>query len=92
MKRMASGKKSSKSSDISSAIGSAQRPFALCLTPGDYPGSLERMKLYRLLPDAKAQADGLLRVIDESGEDYLFPTELFKVVTLSAAVSRAIRA
>ena len=42
-----------------------------------YPASLERHKIYRVLPDAEAEKHGDLRIIDESGEDYLFPADWF---------------
>ena len=51
--------------------------FALCVTSGDYPASLEPHKWYRVLPDENAEANGELRVVDESGEDYLYPAEYF---------------
>lgn len=60
----------------------------LCLDPGDYPVSLEQWKVYRVLADAGAERQGSLRVVDESGEDYLFPRRLFRSVRLSPAVAR----
>jgi hypothetical protein len=51
--------------------------FVLCVDRGDYQASLEPRKVYRALRDPAAEAKGLLRVIDESGEDYLFPEGLF---------------
>ncbi|MBI4573442.1 MAG: hypothetical protein HY713_09200, partial [candidate division NC10 bacterium] len=45
--------------------------FALCIDNTGYPASLERHKIYRVLSDRQAEAGGDLRVIDESGEDYL---------------------
>jgi hypothetical protein len=47
-----------------------------------YPASLERHKIYRVLPDKDAAADGDLRVIDESGEDYFYDAERFLLVDL----------
>jgi hypothetical protein len=44
-------------------------------------------KLYRLLPDRDAHSEGFLRVIDESGEDYLYPAEMFRVIRLPANVA-----
>lgn len=64
------------------------RRFVLCLDPGDYPASLEQWKVYRVLADAGAERQGSLRVVDESGEDYLFPRRLFRSVRLSPAVAR----
>lgn len=52
---------------------------------------LEVRKLYQVLPDRKAAREGLARVIDESGEDYLYPARLFVPVKLSAAAARRLR-
>ena len=67
--------------------------FAFCVDSGEYPASLERRKLYEIIPDADADADqhGQLRVIDESGEDYLYPLEYFKLVELPPALNRLVR-
>jgi len=64
--------------------------FAVCIDNSGYPVSLELHKIYRVLPDERAAADDTLRVIDESGEDYLFSAGRFIVVDLSVAVKRAI--
>lgn len=58
--------------------------FVLCVRSGSYKASLEPRKVYRVLPDPKAERDSLLRVIDESGEDYLFPASLFVPIDLPA--------
>lgn len=65
---------------------------ALAETQGNpgYEVSLERRKLYATIPDPEAPANGQIRVIDESGEDYLFPSELFVAVELAASVRRAL--
>ncbi len=57
--------------------------FAVCLSGVGYE-DLEACKVYRVLPDAKAVAVGCLRVIDESGEDYLYPATRFVIVNLPA--------
>lgn len=57
--------------------------FAICVENLEYPASLELHKAYRVLPDKKAALDGDLRIIDESGEDYLYPAEYFLVLDLS---------
>ncbi len=54
--------------------------FAVCVDNRKYPASLELHKVYRLVPDPDAEQDGDLRVIDESGEDYLFPATCFVLV------------
>ena len=51
--------------------------FAICMDNDQYPASSELHKIYRVLPDADAEVDGDLRVIDESGEDYLYPATYF---------------
>jgi hypothetical protein len=76
MKPKASVKKKSKS-DGSSRRTSLKRPrksrnrFVLCIHNDGYPASLELRKIYHVLPDAAAAKENLMRVIDESGEDYL---------------------
>ena len=55
--------------------------FVICVENSEYPASLELHKLYRILPDADAALDGDIRVIDESGEDYLYPAEYFVVIS-----------
>ena len=68
------------------------RQFAVCVDNGDYPASLERWKIYPVLPDLDAERYGQIRVIDESGEDYLFPRESFRLVELPAELRRLSRA
>jgi hypothetical protein len=64
--------------------------FAICLRNDGYPAALECRKLYRVLPDPEASGLGQLRVIDESGEDYLYPAEFFADVDLPRAVEEAL--
>lgn len=55
-----------------------RRPrFAVCIDNAGYPASLEPRKLYQVLPDAAARAHGQMRIVDESGEDYLYPASHF---------------
>jgi hypothetical protein len=65
--------------------------FAVCLRNAGYGASLEIRKLYPVLTDADAEANGLIRVIDESGEDYVYPARLFPKLTLPGDVQRALR-
>ena len=51
--------------------------FLLCVEEGGYPVALEARKVYRAIADTDAESHGLVRVVDESGEDYLFPSTLF---------------
>ena len=61
--------------------------FALCVEDGGME-DLEARKVYQVLPDREASREGCVRVIDESGEDYMYPSELFVPVKLPAAVVR----
>ncbi len=56
--------------------------YAICIENRGFPAALEVRKVYRLLADPGAEKKGLLRVIDESGEDYLYPAELFVPIEL----------
>jgi len=56
----------------------------------EYPASLELRKLYPVIGDAAAEKHDLVRIIDESGEDYLYPAEYFVVLRLPQSVKRAI--
>jgi len=60
--------------------------FVICVDNHGYEVSLEMRKLYEVMADADAEKHGQIRVIDESGEDYLYPTSLFDRVTLPAHV------
>jgi hypothetical protein len=62
--------------------------FLLCVNNGAYPVSLEVRKVYKALPDPLAASRGFVRVIDESGEDYLFPSECFVPVELPREAAR----
>lgn len=66
--------------------------FAICIDNKGYPASLERHKLYRVVADDDAVADGDLRIIDESGEDYLYPADYFVLLDLPQSVDKVIRA
>ena len=58
--------------------------FAVCVDTGDYQASLERWKIYPVIADAEAERHGQLRVVDESGEDYLYPSAYFSLIDLPA--------
>mgnify|MGYP005856194393 CR=1 FL=1 len=64
--------------------------FAICVDNREYPASLELHKIYRVLVDKDAQADGDMRIIDESGEDYLFPSDYFVPIELPQTVIRVL--
>jgi hypothetical protein len=64
--------------------------FAVCINNSNYPASLELHKIYRVLPDVDAATERDLRVIDESGEDYLYPAEYFVLIQLPQAVEKSL--
>ena len=69
-----------------------RRQLVLCLRNKGYEVSLERRKIYQVLPDRAAAAHHQLRVIDESGEDYLYPESYFAPIALPQALRRALLA
>ena len=66
--------------------------YVVCVDNTDYAASLEKHKIYRVIPDAAAYAAGDTRVVDESGEDYLYPTERFVHISVSAELEAALGA
>ena len=66
--------------------------FAICLSNKGYPASLDVGKLYRVVPDEGAAAHGLIRVIDESGEDYAYSADRFHCIALPQPVEQALLA
>jgi hypothetical protein len=65
--------------------------FAVCLRNKGFAASLEVRKLYPVLSDPEAEANNLIRVIDESGDDYLYPQRLFQRLVLPLELQRALR-
>jgi hypothetical protein len=65
--------------------------FAVCLRNRGYVASLEVRKLYPVVNNPDAEANGLICVIDESGEEYLYPASLFQKLTLPVELKRALR-
>ena len=72
------------------ANANAQR-FVVCVLNDGYPSSLEVRKIYEVIPDPEAAKHKQLRVIDESGEDCLFPEEFFRPIDLPQDVQAALR-
>jgi hypothetical protein len=70
----------------------AKTQLVVCIDNEGYAVALEKRKLYVALRDAAAEKGGLLRIIDESGEDYLYPRTFFRSVALPAAVLKAVLA
>ena len=69
-------------------VGTSKR-FVMCIDNSEYPASLELHKVYAVLPDERAAQDDFLRVIDESGEDYLYSTQRFVPVELPQRVKQS---
>jgi len=64
--------------------------FVVCINNEGYEASLEVGKIYRLVPDAHAAEHSMMRIVDESGEDYLYPTDYFVPVELPQAAVEAL--
>lgn len=71
-------------------MAKSTRRLVICLDNSGYGVSLERRKIYVAIPDARAEKYGQIRVIDESGEDYLYPNEIFINAELPLSVRRAV--
>jgi hypothetical protein len=67
----------------------AQSQFVVCINNEGYPASLELRKIYKTLPDEKAAKHSLMRVVDESGEDYLYPERYLVPIQLPQAAEDA---
>lgn len=64
--------------------------FVVCINNAEYPASLELHKIYCVIPDEDAAEDGDLRIVDESGEDYLYPADWFAAVELPQAIQESL--
>ncbi len=64
--------------------------FVICVETGDHV-DLELRKVYRVKADKRSAEEGLVRVIDESGEDYLYPAEYFVAARLSPSAAKLVR-
>lgn len=64
--------------------------FAVCVDNSGYPSSLELHKIYRIVPDEDVENDGDIRVIDESGEDYIYSGDRFVEIDVPQTVRKAI--
>jgi hypothetical protein len=71
-----------KSRSSASSKKPARRNYLLCLDDKGYPTSLETRKVYRAVVDAKAERRGFVRVVDDSGDDYLYPRRRFVAIDL----------
>ena len=70
----------------------SSRDFVVCINNEGFSASLEVRKIYQVLPDTDAESKGLLRVVDESPEDYLFPSAHFIKIELPKSVVDALLA
>jgi hypothetical protein len=71
---------------------SQTKQLVVCVESEGYRASLEKRKIYVALRDAAAEKHGLLRVVDESGEDYLYPKAFFRAIALPQSVKKAVLA
>jgi len=96
MRRMVSVGKKSSANDMSTRPRKSRRrqavTFAVCVENSGYPASLELHKIYRVVPDQDAAREGDLRIVDESGEDYLYPAEWFAAVEVPRRVRASLLA
>lgn len=67
-----------------------KRQLFICIDNIGYEASLERRKIYAAMPDLASARRGMLRIMDESGEDYLYPEAMFVEASLPAAARRAV--
>jgi hypothetical protein len=64
--------------------------YVVCVDNADYPASLELHKIYKIVPDPDAESDGDIRVVDESGEDYLYSQDRFAPIRVPAVVRESL--
>ena len=89
---MASGKKTSKSNASSTdRSGIKGASFVVCVKTGGYV-DLEPLKVYKVRRDVRAAAEGLLRVVDASGEEYLYPESFFRRIEAPAGLFKLVEA
>jgi len=91
MKRPGSDARKAIASRLDMAKSSTKQPV-ICVSNDGYPASLEKRKVYVSLRDGAAEKLGLLRIIDESGDDYLYPKTFFRSIALPQSVKRAVLA
>ncbi|MGH9379277.1 MAG: hypothetical protein ACRD2Z_01490 [Thermoanaerobaculia bacterium] len=69
-------------------MSEAESTYVVCLENGGYAASIEPRKIYRRIPDAEAESDDFIRIVDESGEDYLYPARYFAPINVPDAVDK----
>jgi hypothetical protein len=67
-----------------------KKSFVVCVKNEEYPASLELRKIYETIPDERAADHQMIRVVDESGEDYLYPSDFFIPIDLPKPIEQAI--
>ena len=95
MRRPDSAARNSRSGACSLKNAMAKPPtkqLVVCIDNDGYPASLERRKIYVALPDSDAEQRGLMRIIDESGDDHLYAKALFRLIELPETVRKAVLA
>jgi hypothetical protein len=73
-------------------MAKTSKQFVICVNNQGYSASLEKRKIYVALQDPTAEKHGQLRIIDESGEDYLYPKTFFRLIALPQSIKRAVLA
>ena len=68
------------------------KQFVVCVENDGYPASLEKRKIYLAIRDDEAEVNGFLRVVDESGESYLYPKAFFRPISLPQSIKKAVLA
>ena len=69
---------------------STKKKYALCINNKGYEASLIPRKIYEIIPDERAERDDFIRIVDESGEDYLYHTSHFVFIQLPSEVEQAL--
>ena len=90
MKHTASAKETSRSNGTSTSDIAGHTRLAVCINNVGYAASLELRKLYEVIADPEAEKDQMIRVVDESGEDYLYAADRFVFAPLPASVEQAV--
>ena len=85
-------RKSDSNTCWSKQLNKRTNEFVVCVRNEGYQASLELRKIYQAVPDTDAERHHLLRVVDESGEDYLYPQDFFLLIELPKAVEKVLMA
>ena len=70
----------------------AAKRLVICVKNGGYPASPEKRKIYLMLRDPNAEKHGQIRIVDESGDDYLYPKTFFRSIALPESIKKAVLA